>query len=106
MGGPEFFGVVKGGTSFYSVDQRGGPEFFEGHRGGTRIFSQDGDLIDIKIIIILFNEGGPDFFCMGGAKFFCACRGGVPKFLVHAKGGQEKIGDLRSQTDGPTPCKK
>ena len=41
MGGPEFFGVVKAGTSFFSVCQRGGPKFFEGQRGGgTKIFSQ------------------------------------------------------------------
>ncbi len=38
MGGPEFFGAVKGGTSFFSVCQRGGPEFFEGQRGGDQNF--------------------------------------------------------------------
>ncbi len=33
-GGPEFFGIVKGGDQFFSVGLRGGPEFFEGQRGG------------------------------------------------------------------------
>ena len=35
-GGPEFFGVVKGGP-FFSVGQ-GGPESFEGQRGGDQNF--------------------------------------------------------------------
>ncbi len=37
-GGPEFFGVVKGGTKIFSVVQRGGPKFFEGQGGGDQNF--------------------------------------------------------------------
>ncbi len=33
-GGPEFFGVVKGGNQFFPVSQRRGPKFFEGQGGG------------------------------------------------------------------------
>ena len=40
VGGPEFFGVVRGGTSFFFSGPRGGPTFFEGPRGRTNIFSQ------------------------------------------------------------------
>ncbi len=40
-GGPEFFGVVKGGDqNFFSGSKGGGPKFFEGQGGGTKIFSQ------------------------------------------------------------------
>ena len=78
-GGPEFFGIVKGGTNFFqgvkggdqnfrrvteggtrkggpifsSGSKGGGPEYLEGHRGGTRIFN-------------------------GGTKIFCACQRGGP----------------------------
>ncbi len=39
--GPEFWGVIRGGTDFFSVCQRGvWPEFFEGLRGGAKIFYQ------------------------------------------------------------------
>ncbi len=41
--------------------------------------------------------GGPEFFAVG--------KGGT-RILTYAKGGPEKIGDPRSQTDAPTPAKK
>ena len=47
MGGPEFFGVVKGGDQFFFSGSKGGPKFFEGHRGGDQNFfprSEDGTL--------------------------------------------------------------
>ncbi len=34
VGGPEFFRVVKGGTSFFQWSK--GAEFLEGHRGGDQ----------------------------------------------------------------------
>ncbi len=37
-GGPEFFGVAKGGTRIFSVGPRGDQNFFEGHRGGDQNF--------------------------------------------------------------------
>ena len=43
FGGPEFFGVVKGGTSFFFCGSKGeGPEFFESHSGGPECFPRNG----------------------------------------------------------------
>ena len=39
VGGPECFGVVKGGTSFFSVGRRGDQNFLRVEEGGTKIFS-------------------------------------------------------------------
>ena len=39
VGGPDFFGVVKGGDQFFLVGQRG-PEFFEVKEGGPEFFLQ------------------------------------------------------------------
>ncbi len=40
-GGPEFFGVVKGGDQNFSSGSKGGDQnFFRVKEGGTKIFSQ------------------------------------------------------------------
>ncbi len=41
MGGPEFFGVVKGGLVFLSVGQRGDQNFLTAKEGGTKQFPQE-----------------------------------------------------------------
>ncbi len=74
VGGPEFFGVVKGGGPFLSVGQRGGTRIFWGSKRG------------------------------GGQKFFPKpTGGGGPEVFTYAKGGgPEKIGYNKKMAHPPS----
>ncbi len=69
MGGPEHFGVVKGGNRFFS-GSKGRAEIFEGHKGrGTNLFSQDWDL----------NFFVPSAQLLRGTGIFCTCQRGMQR---------------------------
>ncbi len=84
MGGPEFFGVVKGEDQFFSVGQRRDQNVFLHPMGLDQIFFTK-------------PKGGPDFF-------YCRLRGNQI-FYCRLRGRPDKIGDWPSQTDAPLPVK-
>ena len=81
MGGPEFLGVVKGGTIFISVFQTG----------------------DLNFLRMFFHWGGgaqKSFHkAKGGPKFFPVGKGGGPEFFTYAKDGDKKKLATSHQTD-------
>ncbi len=90
-GGPESFGMVKGGSSFFSVGLRGDQNFLRVKEGGTKFFS-------------------PKISCLFGAKakggtsiFPCRQRGDQIFFFLHIqRGDQKKIGrPSRSLKENP-----
>ena len=68
-GGPELFGVFKGGNSFFSVGQRGG-----GNQRSLRV-----------------KGGWAKIFDQGGGRIFSPGQRGGPEFFHVGKGGYQKI---------------
>ena len=66
-------------TRIFWGSQRGGPVFFQWVKGGDQNF-------------LSVTEGGAEF---------AHAEGGTRIFLRMPRGGPEKIGNQRSQTDGP-----
>ena len=60
MGGPEFFGVVQGGTIFFNGPKGEGLEFFEHQRGGEQNFFSKKFFEPSAQFILNYNmQGGP-----------------------------------------------
>ena len=97
MGGPEYWGIVKGGGGQFFQWVKGGAEIFEGHRGGDQNFFQY--INQLRELSFFPKPKG------GGPEFFRVSKGEDQNFLCMPRGDQKKCATAHHKQTTP-PGKK